>query len=138
MAEEPQNPEKKIIVYEDWKSQVAAEKESLRQQEQQQGQQQPQPAGPTAQGPLPEPSLSLLAHSLYLQAAISLGLLPNPLRGKVEANLAQAKHTIDTLEILQQKTTGNRSEEESADIEEMLHQLRLAYISVEEHAAKPA
>ena len=46
--------------------------------------------------------------------------------------LAQAKHAIDTLEMLEQKTTGNRTPEESAVIEEMLHQLRLAYVSRQE------
>ena len=79
-----------------------------------------------------------MANSLYLQAAISLGLLPNPFSGKAEANLAQAKHTIDTLEILQQKTNGNRTPEETTYIEEMLHQLRLAYLAVQEHGGKQA
>jgi hypothetical protein len=53
-------------------------------------------------------------------------------------NLLQAKHAIDTLEILQQKTTGNRTPDESADIEEMLHQLRLAYVSLQEHVGRQA
>ena len=88
---------------------------------------------PGRQSPLPPPSLTLLANSLYLQAAISLGLLPNPLSGKTEVNLPQAKHAIDTLEILQEKTTGNRTPQESADIEDMLHHLRLVYVSVQEH-----
>ena len=74
-----------------------------------------------------------MANSLYLQATISLGLLPNPLSGKTEVKLSQAKHAIDTLEILQEKTTGNRTAEETADIEEMLHHLRLAYVSRQEH-----
>jgi hypothetical protein len=132
MAEEAKNAEKKIIVDEDWKSQVAAEREALRQQQQQQP---PPPAAGAgeADAPLPPASLTLLADSLYLQAAIGLGLLPNPLSGKAEVKLAQAKHAIDTLEILQQKTTGNRTAEESADIDDMLHYLRLAYLSRQEH-----
>ncbi len=144
MTEQPSDSEKKIIVDEDWKSRVAAEKESLRRQEQQS----PSQSSPSSSSPsssaaeadqrLPPPSLSLLANSLYLQAAISLGLLPNPLLGKAELNLVQAKHAIDTLEILQQKTTGNRTPEESADIEDMLHQLRMAYVSLQEHVGKQA
>ena len=39
-----------------------------------------------------------------------------------------AKHAIDTLEILQQKTEGNRTPEESDEIEAMLHQLRMAFV----------
>ncbi|MGO8691025.1 MAG: DUF1844 domain-containing protein [Thermoguttaceae bacterium] len=141
MSEQAENAEKKIIVDEDWKSQVAAEKEALRQEQQQQPPQAPSPQPAAAEAdasqednvPLPPPSLTLLANSLYLQAAISLGLLPNPLSGKTEVNLPQAKHAVDTLEVLQEKTTGNRTPQESADIEDMLHHLRLVYVSVQEH-----
>ncbi len=131
MAEENPNVEKKIIVDEDWKSQVEREKEALRQAPPASS----PAAEPLAEGSLPPPSLSLLANSLYLQAAIALGLLPNPLTGKAQVQLPQAKHTIDTLAILQQKTEGNRTPEESEDIEEMLHQLRLGFLSVQEQAA---
>ena len=131
MAEENANVEKKIIVDEDWKSQVEAEREALRQSPQSSS----PAAEPASEQPLPPPSLSLLANSLYLQAAIALGLLPNPLTGKAQTQLPQAKHTIDMLAILQQKTEGNRTPEESEDIEEMLHQLRLAFLSVQEQAA---
>ncbi len=138
MSEEAENAEKKIIVDEDWKSQVAAEKEALQQQQQPPQAPSPQQAAAEAGAsqednvPLPPPSLTLLANSLYLQAAISLGLLPNPLSGKTEVNLAQAKHAVDTLEVLQEKTTGNRTPQESADIEDMLHHLRLVYVSRQE------
>ena len=131
MAEENANVEKKIIVDEDWKSQVEAEREALRQSPQSSS----PAAEPASEQPLPPPSLSLLASSLYLQAAIALGLLPNPLTGKAQTQLPQAKHTIDMLAILQQKTEGNRPPEESEDIEEMLHQLRLGFLSVQEQAA---
>ena len=129
MPEEPKAPEKKIIVDEDWKSQVEAEREALHRQ-----QQQPQaPAQQPAEN-LPPPSLSFLASTLYLQAAIALGLLPNPLgEKKFDVHLDRAKHAIDTLEILQQKTEGNRTVDESDEIEAMLHQLRLAFIEVREH-----
>ena len=60
------------------------------------------------------PTLSYLAGTLYLQAAIALGLLPNPISGKPELHLAQAKHVIDTLAVLQEKTEGNRTAAESA------------------------
>ena len=128
MTDEPEGAEKKIIVDESWKSQVEAEREALRQEKQQP----PQAAEPSENGDLPPPSLILLANSLYLQAAISMGLLPNPLSGKAEVHLPQAKHSIDTLTVLQDKTAGNRTPEETEAFEEMLHQLHLAYVSVEE------
>ena len=63
---------------------------------------------------------------------ISLGVLPNPLSKKTEVQLPQAKYSIDMLEILQQKTEGNRTAEETEDFEAMLHQLRLAYVAATE------
>jgi hypothetical protein len=42
----------------------------------------------------------------------------------------QARHAIELLTVLQQKTAGNRTPEESEEIEGMLHQLRLAFITV--------
>jgi hypothetical protein len=131
MPEETHQPEKKIIVDEDWKSRVEAE----RQAEAARGEaarpaEPPQPADET---PLPPPTLSYLAGTLYLQAAIALGLLPNPVSGKSEPHLAHAKHVIDTLAVLQAKTEGNRTPEESEEIEAMLYQLRMAYVEMREH-----
>ncbi len=59
---------------------------------------------------------------------VALGQLPNPITGKSDIRLSQAKHQIDMLAILEQKTVGNRTPDESALLEELLHQLRLAYI----------
>ena len=88
------------------------------------------PRQPTAQDgeSAPPPSLLLLANSLYLQAMISLGVLPNPISKKTEVQIPHAKYSIDMLEMLQEKTEGNRTAEETEDIEAMLHQLRLAYV----------
>jgi hypothetical protein len=82
---------------------------------------------------LPPPNLTYLAGTLYLQGAIAMGILANPMTKKSELNLAQAKHAIDTLEMLQEKTEGNRAVDESEAIEGMLHQLRMAYVEVKTH-----
>jgi hypothetical protein len=119
---------KKIIIDEDWKSQVQAEKEAER-LKQPQGQAHEQAAG--SEAPLPPPTLSFLAGTLYLQGAIAMGLLPNPVSDKQPAvRIDQARHAIELLTMLQQKTEGNRTLEESEEIEGMLHQLRLAFITV--------
>jgi hypothetical protein len=116
--------EKKLHIDEDWKSQVEAEKRGERPAE-------PAAAKPEkAPEPLPPPTLTFLASTLYLQGAIALGLLPNPLADKQSTDLRHAQHTIDLLAMLQQKTEGNRTPEESEEIEEMLHQLRLGYVQV--------
>ena len=128
MSEEPK--EKKIIVDEDWKSQVDAEREAAEKEVAGQEPAEPQPdAEPDPRGPLPPPNLTFLASSLYLQGMISLGMLPNPATDKPQVDLDQAKHAIDTLQVLQEKTEGNRTPQESAEMETMLHELRLAYVS---------
>lgn len=136
MSDEPKPEEKKIIVDEDWKSRVEAEKESLRRAEQTAAKTAAEGAADTAAGeqpaPLPPPTLSVLISSLYLQGMIALGLLPNPVTDKAEANFDQARHTIDMLAMLQQKTEGNRTSEESDELERVLHELRMAFVSLKQ------
>jgi len=123
MAEQA-DKEKKIIVDEDWKSQVEREKEleRARQAQAEQG-----AAAPDEQ--LPPPDLIFLATSLYLQGMVALGLIPNPMAdNKHTVNLRQAQHVIDTLQMLQEKTEGNRTPEETEALENMLHELRMAFI----------
>jgi len=122
-----QDSEKKIIVDEDWKSQVQREREAA-----QRGSA-AEPAQPAESSPNVQPppaNLTYLASSLSVQASICLGLMPDPSSGKSEKNLPLAKHLIDLLEVLQQKTEGNRTPEETEDIEAMLHQLRMLYVQI--------
>ena len=132
MSEEPKPS--KIIVDEDWKSQVQAEKETLAQNKSPE-------AGPARhESPpareLPPPDLTFIATTMYMQALMSLGLIPNPVTGKATVQIQHAKHAVDTLEVLQQKTEGNRSPEEREAIEHMLHELRMAYITVRDRPEK--
>ena len=78
---------------------------------------------------LPPPSLSFLMTTLGTQAMVSLGEVPNPITGKMERQPQQAKHFIDTLAMLEEKTDGNRTPEESAILRSLLHQLRMAYVT---------
>ena len=122
-----QDPAKKIIVDEDWKTQVQREREAAGKVADVEP---TQTAGASPEGVLPPASLTYLANSLSIQASICLGLVPDPVSGKPEKNLPAAKHMIDILEVLQQKTEGNRTTEETEDIEALLHQLRMAYVHV--------
>jgi hypothetical protein len=128
MPNETTKPEKKIIIDEDWKSKVQAEKESTEQPEQ----------SPRAEAayPLPPADLTFLASTLYLQAMVSLGLLPHPMSDKPQVQIDQAKHSIDMLDVLYDKTAGNRTPEETAAMDHMLHELRMAYIAVNDAQAK--
>lgn len=86
--------------------------------------------------PLPEPSLLTLASSITAQAMVSMGIFPHPLTGKSEFMLHQAKHLIDTVEMLFKKTAGNQTDEESKALENMLHELRMLYVAAQNEKAK--
>lgn len=64
--------------------------------------------------PIPPASFLNFLGGLAGQALMSLGEIPNPLSGRREANLDHARYTLQLLEVLQQKTAGNRSPEEEA------------------------
>jgi hypothetical protein len=128
MSSEPP-PEKRIIVDEDWKSQVEAEKEAARRA----AGPSPQPSEPQAGArvPMPPADFAFLIGTLYIQGAIALGLLPNPVTKKTDVQREQAKHAIDLLTMLDEKTHGNRTPEESGELEAALHELRLAYVTAQ-------
>lgn len=81
--------------------------------------------------PLPEPTLETLLLNLAAAALAHLGheVLPGQ---KAELNLALAKHTIDTIELLRRKTEGNRTEAETRAFDELLYELRLQYVKAEQ------
>jgi hypothetical protein len=57
-----------------------------------------------------------------------MGKVVNPLSGKVERNLEMARHSIDMLAMIQDKTKGNLSESESGFISHVLTELRMNYV----------
>ena len=128
-SSEAGSPKPKLIIDEDWKSQVQAEKEALERQKEHPSR--PQPAA----GPLPPATLAMLLTTLATQALVGLGQIPHPLSGKAEIQLDEAKHFIDTLEMLEAKTAGNRTPEEERLLENLLHELRLGYVEVQSHVA---
>jgi hypothetical protein len=89
-----------------------------------------------AEEKLPPPSLSLLVASLGSQGLVALGQIPNPLDGKTEVRLDLAKHAIEMLAILEQKTKGNLAADETAMLEGVLHQLRMAFVEANKGAKR--
>jgi len=63
-------------------------------------------------------------------AALFLGQIPNPQTGKGEVNLDVAKMFIDQLAMIQEKTRGNLTTEESTVLRNALSNLQLAYVEV--------
>ena len=68
-------------------------------------------------------------------AALFLGQIPNPQTGKGEVNLEVAKMFIDQLAMIQEKTRGNLSNEESAVLRNTLSNLQMAYVEVSRGAS---
>jgi hypothetical protein len=78
---------------------------------------------------LPSVDFSTFVISLGTSALYHMGLVPDPQTGKpVEANLPVARQTIDTVEMLEEKTQGNLSEDEAALIKHLLTELRMRYL----------
>jgi hypothetical protein len=134
MNDEQDISAKKIIIDEDWKTKVAAERAA----ESHEADVTPvaPPAVPTEDSPqgvgkLPPASFDMLLTTLATEAMMSLGQMPIPGQQQPEVNLPQAQYVIDLLSVLQEKTKGNLSPEETTLLEDLLHQLRMMYVAVE-------
>lgn len=68
-------------------------------------------------------------------AMMLLGKVAHPETGQVIRDIGAAKHFIDTLEMLEGKTKGNLSREESALLKQSLMSLRLAFVEAVEAPA---
>jgi hypothetical protein len=71
-------------------------------------------------------------------AALFLGQIPNPKTGQGEVNLELAKMFIDQLEMIQEKTRGNLSSEETAVLRNTLSNLQMVYVEVAQNGPKPS
>ncbi|MDD5059935.1 MAG: DUF1844 domain-containing protein [Candidatus Omnitrophica bacterium] len=80
----------------------------------------------------PEADFKFFITTLTLQASIALGHIANPSTGKTEKDPAQAKFLIDTLAMLQEKTKGNLTKEETELLENLIYELRMAYLAKDE------
>lgn len=125
----------------DWKKQAQDEKRRLAEQEQKKAETSAS-AGPAAAGPtgrrtgagrpareMPPASFAALVNSLVTQALFYLGELA-PQGGEPVINLDMAKHQIDTLNVLEEKTRGNLTEEEQKMLDTALYEARMRYVNV--------
>ena len=80
-----------------------------------------------AEMPLPPASFPMLVQSLATQTLAMLGQFPMP-DGKPVLMLDHAKHHIDTLAVLEEKTKGNLEAGEMVMLNNVLHDLRMAYV----------
>jgi hypothetical protein len=68
--------------------------------------------------------------SIASNAASSLGMMEHPVTHKREVDLELAKHWIDVLGMLEQKTKGNLVPQEEKILEGLLADLRMQYVSL--------
>ena len=70
-------------------------------------------------------------------AALFLGQIPNPKTGEPEINLDLARMFIDQLEMIQEKTRGNLTNEEAMVLRNALSNLQMAFVEVSGGARPP-
>ncbi|MAX24666.1 MAG: hypothetical protein CMJ19_09200 [Phycisphaeraceae bacterium] len=87
------------------------------------------PGGPGGQQ-IPEASFEVLISTMATQALFALGGIPDPRTGQRMAHLGLARHHIDLLSVLQEKTEGNLSDEEKNMLNQTLYELRQRYIQL--------
>ncbi len=79
---------------------------------------------------MPPAEFSTFVAMLANNIMMFLGQIPDPMTQQRRLDPAQAKHSIDILMMLQEKTQGNLTAEEVRLLEEILPQLQMAYVSV--------
>ena len=96
--------------------------------------------GPRVAGPSPPaapsegPDLRGLFIMLASSALVNLGEAADPSTGERVLDLEQAKEAIDLLGLLRTKTAGNRTEQETHLLEEMLYDLQLRFVNAARQA----
>ncbi len=125
MAEDTQDS--KIHIDSDWKAEARAEKEKLAQQAEEAPSEK---AGGGGMGGLPPATFETLVSTMATQALFSMGAIEDPRSGQRMQNLGLARHHIDMLSVIEEKTKGNLSEEEGQLITGTLYELRSRYIQL--------
>jgi hypothetical protein len=88
--------------------------------------------------PLPPASFDFIVVSLRAQTEMHLGLMHFGEEEKPAPDLRLARHTIDLMAVLQEKTKGNLSLEEQRMLENSLTELRFRFVQVSEEVGKAA
>lgn len=115
----------KIHIDSDWKQQAQAEKQKLDNQTKESGGK----SGSEA-GSLPPANFETLLTTLATQALFAMGAVPDPRTGQRIAHLDLARHHIDMLTVIEEKTKGNLSDEESNTLATTLFELRQRYVQL--------
>ena len=121
--------DKKLFIDEDWKSQVEREKEELEHA--------PEEASQAEPGQIPPATFATLVTSIGTQALMMLGQIADPASGQAMYHPDLARHHIDSLVVLQEKTEGNLNEEEKEMIDQFINELRQIFIAMKNANLQP-
>jgi len=77
---------------------------------------------------MPEVTFSFLVLSFNTTALFHMGELVHPESGKKNVDLELAKHAIDTLSILEEKTRGNLDGNEGELLTRVLYELKMRFV----------
>jgi len=116
-----------IQIDSDWKVQAQAEKERLSSLEQEKAQK----GGPGgAPGELPPANWDTLVGMMATQALLYMGGYVDPQTNRPMVDLDAARHQIDLVSVLEAKTKGNLTEEETKQLATIVYELRMQYVRV--------
>ncbi len=76
---------------------------------------------------MPPPDFSSFIFSISTTVLMDLGEIEHPIDKEKKVNLTMAKHSIDVLDMLKEKTKGNLTEQEGALIDNIVADLKLRY-----------
>lgn len=117
----------KIIVDDDWKAQAQAEKEKLAEQVEQPAKQE-----------IPPADFPGLVNALMTNIVFALGGMEDPQTHRRYVDLEMAKHYIDLLAVLEQKTANNLTPDEKKLLDAAIYETRMAYVQMAQRAMTAA
>jgi len=78
---------------------------------------------------MPEVTFSAFVMSLNTSALFHLGEISDPVTGEKQQDLVLVKHTIETLQLLADKTKGNLTDDEQDILKNALSDLKMRYVA---------
>ena len=95
-----------------------------------------QPEPPDEELPGEPSGFETLVSYLSTTTMFQLGLLAGPGGERIPPDMANAHRTIDLLEVLQDKTRGNLSSQESRLLDDVLYELRMTFVELQKRQAR--
>lgn len=83
------------------------------------------------------PDLSSLFMMFASSVLIHLGEASDPMAGRAELDLPQAREGIDVLLLLREKTKGNRTQDESRLLDQILYDLQMRFVRASQRPTRP-